>query len=282
MFQIIPLIHTIEHFLEHLDVRGTGLQGLKNDVISSLKRRYASVEENINFGVATLLDPRFKATPFKKADCLEAAKKRVLEEMESSASTPTPTQVSSEPEPSDQKEISFWSHYVQAFAGVNPVEEHVSTCESELKMYLSEKALSTKENIFPYWEKTNFLRLKEVATKYICIPPATAFSERLFSTAGLICDKKRNRPTQSGLRCWCFYTKICSRVAVLQAIKTFYTDNIFKSILTVLFFLLYIVSYENSLILTYFLSPFITIILIMLLFFIKEHFVVLYCILAKL
>lgn len=29
--------------------------------------------------------------------------------------------------------------------------------------------------------------------KYLCVPPATVESERLFSTAGQICDSKRNR-----------------------------------------------------------------------------------------
>lgn len=52
------MIHTIEHVLENKAPQGSGLQGLRNDLLASLKRRFADVESNITYACATLLDPR--------------------------------------------------------------------------------------------------------------------------------------------------------------------------------------------------------------------------------
>ena len=64
------------------DVSGSGLMGLKNDLISSMKRRYPSVEANLTLACATILDPRFKDLPFQSQDHLLAAKNKLLREME--------------------------------------------------------------------------------------------------------------------------------------------------------------------------------------------------------
>ncbi|XP_054269360.1 zinc finger BED domain-containing protein 4-like [Macrosteles quadrilineatus] len=57
--EIIPMIHTIQHVLETRAPQGSGLQGLKNDLLASLKRRFMDMEENRTYACATLLDPRY-------------------------------------------------------------------------------------------------------------------------------------------------------------------------------------------------------------------------------
>ncbi|XP_054285024.1 zinc finger BED domain-containing protein 4-like [Macrosteles quadrilineatus] len=195
--EIIPLINTIAHFLENLNVAGSGLMGLKNDLVSSLKRRYPNVEEDSSFAIATILDPRFKSAPFQNERALEAAKIKILDEMGRLE------EVLSEPPAEDEQsrnenQKNFWSHYslfTKASQTVSVPSSENSTL-NELQMYLSEKLVEHTEDknaVYTYWKCTHFLKLKKIATKYMCIPPATVFSERLFSSAGLICDKKRNR-----------------------------------------------------------------------------------------
>lgn len=184
-----------------MDVTGSGLMGVKNDIVSSLKRRYADIEKNVNLAVATILDPRFKAVPFKDKEALEEAKTRILTEMRDAESPGSSNTSVEQEEPShsldESKQLSFWSHYAQAFANVNPISSTVQrTLENELQLYLEEGLIQLQgeeKSIFEYWDISSSFRLKQVAMKYLCIPPATVFSERLFSTAGLVCDKKRNR-----------------------------------------------------------------------------------------
>lgn len=75
-FQMIPLIHTIKRVLENQRSRLTGLQ---NDLVASLKLRYPNVESETVAACATLLDPRFKSTPFKNKTGLEIAKRNLFQ-----------------------------------------------------------------------------------------------------------------------------------------------------------------------------------------------------------
>ncbi|XP_054280480.1 zinc finger BED domain-containing protein 4-like [Macrosteles quadrilineatus] len=196
--EIIPMIHTIQHVLETRAPQGSGLQGLKNDLLASLKRRFMDMEENRTYACATLLDPRFKSTPFKKKDNFEMAKIHVLEEMKT-FSTPT-SEAAPPPAPQEDTQLKrkgFWAQYMEAFGQ----EEHTGdgdqekSLESEVNAYLNEKTFDPKQGqkIAEYWSVSSHKHLRKLAYKYLCMPPCTTFSERLFSVAGNISDTKRNR-----------------------------------------------------------------------------------------
>lgn len=57
---------------------------------------------------------------------------------------------------------------------------------------MKEELLNINGDIFQYWTKSKFKGLKILAEKYHWCPPSSVNSERLFSTAGLVCSSKRN------------------------------------------------------------------------------------------
>lgn len=65
--------------------------------------------------------------------------------------------------------------------------------ENELARYLNEPILPFTSDICQYWQHSPNLKLRSLAKKFLCVPPSTVDSERLFSVAGNIADKKRNR-----------------------------------------------------------------------------------------
>lgn len=66
--------------------------------------------------------------------------------------------------------------------------------EQEVEKYLNEPLLEPRINVLDYWKaELRFPRLKNLVPKYLSIPPSSVPSERLFSSSGLVCDKKRNR-----------------------------------------------------------------------------------------
>ncbi|XP_063227326.1 zinc finger BED domain-containing protein 4-like [Bacillus rossius redtenbacheri] len=76
--EVIPLTNLIENELQKPAPAGSGLQGLKNDLLSSIKIRFKDLENSQILTSATLLDPRFKAAPFKDEAKCEAAKKKTV------------------------------------------------------------------------------------------------------------------------------------------------------------------------------------------------------------
>lgn len=89
----------------------------------------------------------------------------------------------------------MWSlyHNIMQKTATTSTTEHVSV-EQEVSSYFLEGLLSPQDNVLQYWRNRKiFNRLRQLVPQYLSIPPATVSSERLFSTAGLICDKKRSR-----------------------------------------------------------------------------------------
>lgn len=87
----------------------------------------------------------------------------------------------------------MWSFYSELLTTVNSDAGETSAAD-EVNSYLQEPLLSASSSVLSFWKtKQEFPRLRTLARKYLSIPAATVCSERLFSTAGLITDKKRNR-----------------------------------------------------------------------------------------
>lgn len=129
------------------------------------------------------------------------AKAQILLEMEAYIDPVQETAPPPGPEvETTQKKKGFWAHYEAAF-GQHQGEANATTgdgakgLEAELNSFLNETTFAPKhgEKIAEYWSLSSYKRVCQVAHKYLCVPPCTVFSERLFSVAGNICDSKRNR-----------------------------------------------------------------------------------------
>ena len=70
---IIPFIQALRLTLEKNDGSDRGVRTWKADMLASLNRCYADIEENTTLTIATLLDPRFKDKFFSKSDTCATA-----------------------------------------------------------------------------------------------------------------------------------------------------------------------------------------------------------------
>ena len=67
--------------------------------------------------------------------------------------------------------------------------------QNEFNVYKKMKILPKQENPFNWWKENQkiFPCLSIVAQKYLCCPPSSVESERVFSVGGNIYTAKRNR-----------------------------------------------------------------------------------------
>lgn len=73
-------------------------------------------------------------------------------------------------------------------------DEEAEMETSEIKLYMSEPAISKSSNILKWWKSSEarFPSLSKLAKKYLCIPATSTPSERVFSSAGNVVSAKRN------------------------------------------------------------------------------------------
>lgn len=80
--------------------------------------------------------------------------------------------------------------------------------EEEINAYLAETLLPPSADIFKYWKDNKECQnLKKLSKKFLITPPSTVISERLFSTAGIIADKKQSTLDPERVRMLVFLNK---------------------------------------------------------------------------
>ena len=187
---IIPFIRAQQRTLKDQS-DDYGIRAMKEQMLTSLKRRYADVEDNDVLVLATLLDPRCKDKFFsgsaEKLSARELLEEKVTEitSHEESAKEPSPKRPKSDV-------LKCFSDILEE-AGV---DVHCNTHSSTVDKYLSEPLITFhRGNSFTWWanNKTRFPSLAKLAQRYLSAPPTSVPSERLFSGAGDIYDEKRNR-----------------------------------------------------------------------------------------
>ena len=196
---IIPFIRMLEKSLEkHHDDRG--VQTMKQEMLKSLKQRYACAESNEILTISTALDPRFKDKCFRQLDTVEEVKSRLKDkvtELKSSETEQPPSVASTEgrEEPTSKCQKTT---LLQCFSEIlQEAGASVDDSGNEVDIYLSEPLIEFHGGEHsPNWWATNKLRfpiLAKLARRYLSAPPTSVPSERLFSVAGDLYNEKRNR-----------------------------------------------------------------------------------------
>ncbi|KAJ8879619.1 hypothetical protein PR048_020227 [Dryococelus australis] len=138
-----------------------GLSTTRADLLHILKTQYIEMGSNQFYAVGILLYPRLKDTVFSSSEAADKVKQLLLAEM-------------------SKVDICIAMANFQKFQ------------PSKFNLYFSENLFDTSINPLQYWKSAQHKSLRHVAKVTLSASCGSVTSERLFSTSGLLCNKKRS------------------------------------------------------------------------------------------
>ena len=189
---IIPFVRAFKKTLENHD-DDREIRTMKSEMLASLNTRYGNVESNGSLALATLLDPRFK-DKFISGTVEKTNAKDLLDEKVAEI---TGSDNSRAPSPKCPK-----TNLLQCFAEIlEEAEVEVDAYNAVVDKYLAEPLIPfPRGNSYSWWaaNKPRFPALAKLAQRYLCAPPTSVPSERLFSGAGEIYDPNKEPSCSRG------------------------------------------------------------------------------------
>ena len=185
-----------------------GIRTMKEEMVKSLKSRFAGVEENMLLSIATLLDPRFK-DKFFGSNIIKTTVKEMLEEevqkiIDNDRSHPSQSQESQRSSPSQSavlpvpkrpKKDTLLTMLSEIIEDSGASDSNTSASD-EVERFLGEPVVDYKlGNPFKWWceHKARFPILAQLARRFLSGTATSVPSERLFSQAGIVYEEHRNR-----------------------------------------------------------------------------------------
>ena len=207
---IRPVLHLFNTSLLAPEEGDTELcKSIKFCIVDYLNNKYADPSTSELLDIASLLDPRFKAS-YISGEKIDALKHRVITEAESlpndQASCLSDPAV---PPPADQGEAavavpptakkkkslaSFFEHGTPT----STTQTQTGAVENELSSYLLSLCVESNADPLKWWKnhEINFPTLSRLAKRYLCVPATSSPSERVFSCSGNIvtCHRASLKP----------------------------------------------------------------------------------------
>ena len=189
--KVIPLARSLQYITNQCPSSLT----LKQELLSSMARRFSNIEANYALAASTLLDPRFKKAGFGTA-CDQAVHRLTTEVSSTIDANQAQSTLEQQQQPciEPSQSADLWQFIDESVAAS---QSRTSTANSIvlLKSYFEQPVLERKENPLRWWSdnQRSFPSLVSLVKRYLSIPATSVPSERLFSKAGEITSLKRNR-----------------------------------------------------------------------------------------
>ena len=215
MSSILPVLHILRHEVLAEAESDTQLtQDIKARILSYLEKKYSDPDISELLNVSCFLDPRFTTEYITTSLEVATVKDRLAREevqmstkstdSEPATTTTMPTttpssieqeQSDSEP-PSKRRKLGSWlkSSKQQRDTTDSAAKSPEVLLKEEIERYSKiARPDPEKTNPLDWWklQASSYPVLAKLAKKYLCICASSSASERLFSTSGYICSKRR-------------------------------------------------------------------------------------------
>lgn len=193
--EVIPYVATLRLFLEKPRNDHKVIELTKQTLLRSLETRFKHIGDDNVFTFATVLDPRFKLN-FIPENYRHAITDQIIAEILHSHDLQMPNDPEPVPPEPAEDSSSFWKCFEEIGTKQLPTNNPSSVIiKNEFEQYISEKIVDRKQNPYKWWteNKYKYPHIFKIVLRYLSAPGSTVFSERLFSTEGLVYEQHRNR-----------------------------------------------------------------------------------------
>lgn len=169
--------------------------------------------------IASALDPRYKTLDFIPEENRAVVWKRIQEEIPSEAVADLEAEtlgtasanIEHPSKKAKRKEDEVKSGLDILFGAANEVSSSGQRPEDELKAYQHDRTISRAEDPLAWWKanETKYPRLAILTRRYLSITATSVPSERVFSVAGLILNKRRSALSAEHANILIFLNKNC-------------------------------------------------------------------------
>ncbi|KAB0380508.1 hypothetical protein FD755_008292 [Muntiacus reevesi] len=184
--QVIPMIHILSRRVETLFQETTGIDAMLRALREAMVSRLSASLHDPRYVLATLLDPRYKASLFSEEEA-EQYKQGLIRELETLDPTSEPAPVPNGCEPGSPPrdcagEEGLWALMAKLKKSERGGRPKVP--EAVVLAYLEEEVLDHSCDPLAYWslERAAWPGLSALAVRFLGCPPSIVPSERLFST----------------------------------------------------------------------------------------------------
>ena len=189
--EVIPYIKKLNKDINGLPSAKVGT--FKAEVVVQMNRYFITkydIERRKEYGIATLLDPRFKLAGFSKKDNGVLAKEMAISEITAQLTVTEASLGTAIEQSQGDQSCSSWSAVLEDDSAESQEEEagRYSRVRDQVQRYLREKRIDSSmdsREILKYWcaNRETYPELANLARRYLSCPPGSAASERLFSQA---------------------------------------------------------------------------------------------------
>ncbi|XP_055615434.1 LOW QUALITY PROTEIN: E3 SUMO-protein ligase ZBED1-like [Toxorhynchites rutilus septentrionalis] len=198
--KIIPLVRLLKISYTSMQLDSAEAMSVKNSIMLHIMKYFNDVGKRKLFAVATLLDPRFKKihfeSPLTVAPAISWVGELVRTAAEESPEFEYDLRISGEPETNTTTD-DLWAIHDSMVAESNRVhgDDSAGGIPIELRQYLNTTVAPRTCDPLIVWNeiRAQYPNVHKIAMQFLCNSATSVPSERLFSKAGQIMTKQRNR-----------------------------------------------------------------------------------------
>ncbi|XP_032428162.1 zinc finger BED domain-containing protein 1-like [Xiphophorus hellerii] len=199
--KVIPLLKMMEKALQEEDTKSAPAVAVEigEQLIRQLREKLHMLQSMSILSLATLLDPLFKLIAFFSNTKAAEAVKRLTSECATVIRRNTEENTHEIPQASTSQEFTggsrLWQRLDTSVMEAKRTQNVSADATVEVQRYLSEANISRQENPLEYWanHRSLYPNLYKLALIYLCTPASSVPCEHVFSKAGEVVSRKRNR-----------------------------------------------------------------------------------------